>query len=159
MILEQYYVTQPELPIMCCFGRLINNTGGYKSIGFSFESCISGSEKLTDLYATAATAEKVTYRERMGDSYLNADRFVRMSFEGNSARDEKLYVYTDTARNSGYLGISSDIYQCNIYVSANTNYLPTGASLTFHPSYFMFTEKELTLDSVTDLEHVWFDIQ
>jgi hypothetical protein len=155
LIYERYFVTQPSLPVLCCFVRFINHTGGYKDIGYDINACISGKENLTDIYASVQTDEKEEYRARMGDCWHNPDRFAGISYEGKSARKEKLYVYNDSGRNNGGINISSDINQCGIYVSANTNII-NNASRTLRPVFFILTEKELTLDSVSDLERITF---
>lgn len=155
IVYEQFYVTQPSLPVLCCFIRLINNTGGYKNIGYNMNAYLSGRENLTDIYARVTTNEKDEYRLRMGEGWHDADRLVRISREGSSAREEKLYVYTDARRNNGSIGIGGDVNSCNIYCSAWTNLLKD-ASHTMRPVFFILTEKELTLDSLADLERVTF---
>ena len=151
---EQFYVTQPGLPVLCCFVRLINNTGGYKDIGYDINAYISGKENLTDIYALT-TAEKENYRLRMGDAWGGSDRFIRVSYEGKSTRDEKLYMFTDSGRNNGGAGVASDINQCSVWANAGTN-LTNNADRTMRPVFFILTEKELTLDSVIDLDRVTF---
>lgn len=155
---EQYYVTQPSLAVLCYFVRFINNTGGYKHIGYDTNTYISGKDNLSDIYGFVKTDEKEEYRAKMGDTWLGADRLVKISFEGKITRDEKLYVYTDHSRNNGGIGINSDINQCNIYFNGNTNSLFNNTTRTFRPVFYILTEKEITLDSVVDLEKVIFDI-
>jgi hypothetical protein len=158
---ETYYLTQPSLPVLCCFVRFTNNTGGYKHMGYDMSACISCKENgsLSDIYALTRE-DKDEYRARMGDGWYGSDRFIKMLFEGESARPEKLYVFYDPSRNSGGggLGLGSDIHQCSINTNGNTNYLLNGMSHTFRPVFFMLTEKELTFDSVNDLERVFFNI-
>jgi len=156
---EQYYVTQPALPVLCHFVRFINNSGGRRHIGYNLDVTVSGTN-LSDIYAQITSADKQDYRARMGDAWIGAeDRgLVRMSFEGESARTEKLYAFTDAARNSGSINAGSDIYKCSITTGANTNNLLTGEARTFRPLFLMLTEKEITLDSVSDLDRVMFDI-
>ena len=156
MSYEQYYVTRPSLPVLCYFVRLINNTGGYKDIGYDMGAYICGKENLTDIYAQT-TDDKDEYRVRMGDGWSGADRLVRISYENQSVRDEKLYVYTDNnVRNhrSG-MSIGSDINQCSVSIS-NGAAMVNGSSATLSPVFFILTEKELTLDSVTDLDRMKF---
>ena len=152
---ERFYVTQPGLPVLCCFVRFINNTGGYKQIGYDMQACISGTENLKDIYAHTKTHEREEYRIRMGDSWAETDRFVRLSYEGKSARAEKLYVYNDTERNSGGMSVSSDVHHCNVYTSAYIRVI-NGESETLRPVFFILTEKELTLDCVADLNRIIF---
>ncbi|MCL2774288.1 MAG: GNAT family N-acetyltransferase [Oscillospiraceae bacterium] len=153
---EQFYVTKPSLPVLCYFVRLIDNTGGYKDIGYNMDAVLSGKENLTDIYARTQTWEKEEYLVKMGcDSWWDSNKFLRISREGKSAWNEKLYVFTDHERNNGGLGVGGDINVCHIHAGAGTN-LIDNASRTMRPVFFILTEKELTLDSVTDLDRVTF---
>ena len=151
---EQYYVTQPELPVLCYFVKFINNTGGYKHIGYDMNAYISGKENLTDIYARI-TNDNQEYNLRMGDAWSDGDNFIRVSYENKSIRNEKLYIYTDNGRNNGGIGVASDINQCSVWTNANTNIIDGGSS-TLRPVFFILTEKELTGDFVGDLDRVVF---
>jgi hypothetical protein len=118
------------------------------------QATISGAEGLTDIYAQTKTWDKEEERDRMGDSWTEADRLVRISCEGERARDEKLYVYNDTTRDSG-ISVGSDVYHCNVYNHDSARVI-SGESETLRPVFFILTEKELTLDSVTDLNRIKF---
>ena len=138
MSYEQYYVTRPSLPVLCYFVRFINNTGGYKDMGYNMNAFISGKENLTDIYAQVERgAEKEEYRYRMGDVWSDANKLIRISYEDNSIRDEKLYMYSDTERNhrSG-MGISSDINSCSLY-NHNAVYMVNNESATLNPVFFI----------------------
>ena len=150
---ERYYLTQPGLPVLCFFVRFINNTGGYKDIGYNMNAYICGKENLGDVYAQTRTDENEEYRIRMGDSWAGADKFARISYEGKSARDEKLYAYYDSR--GGGISVNSDVNQCGIYASGYANMI-NGASKTLRPLFFILTEKELPFDSVSDLERILF---
>jgi len=117
---------------------------------------IAGKENLTDVYAHTRTEEKDEYRIRMGDSWSETDKFAGISYEGKSARDEKLYVYYDAGRSGGGISVSSDVNQCGIYTGAYTNMI-NGASRALRPVFFILTEKELPFDSVSDLDRVIFE--
>ena len=155
LIYEQFYLTRQGLPVLCCFVKFINNTGGYKDIGYDMQTFISGKENLTDIHAKTKAWDKDEYKYRMGDVWADSDRFVRISYEGKSARDEKLYVFNDSGRNNGGLGISSDINSCSVWTNAGTNLL-NNTDRTMRPVFFMLTEKELTPDSVKDLDRITF---
>ena len=152
---EQYYLTQPSLPVLCVFVKFINNTGEYRHIGYEMNAFLSGKDNISDIYAVIRD-EKEDYCLRMGgDTWSGTDRFVKISHERKSKRDEKLYVFTDTWRNRGGIGVGSDINQGCIWTEASAN-IETGDSIKMRPVFFMFTEKELTLDSVCDLERIVF---
>ncbi|MCL2158370.1 MAG: GNAT family N-acetyltransferase [Oscillospiraceae bacterium] len=151
---EQYYLTLPGVPVLCYFVRFKNLTGGYKHIGYDMNAFISGKENLGDIYART-TSEKEEYNLKMGDAWAESDGLVRISHENASKRSEKLYVYTDTLRNNGGLGVASDINQCSVWANANTN-LKSGESSALRPVFFVLSEKELTRQSLVDLERVKF---
>ena len=103
------------------------------------------------------TEEKDEYRIRMGDdAWHNSDRLIKISYEGKSARDEKLYIYNDAVKNKGSIGLSGDINCCGVNTSANTN-IVSGGNSTLRPVFLILTEKELTLESLIDLERITFD--
>ena len=112
--------------------------------------------ELTDIFAHTTTSEKEEYRIRMGDSWADADRLIRISYEGKSARKEKLYVFTDADRNNGGISVGSDINQCSIFTGAHAR-LVSEENLTLRPVFFILTEKELSIDALTDLDRVMFD--
>ncbi|MCL2813111.1 MAG: GNAT family N-acetyltransferase [Oscillospiraceae bacterium] len=151
---EQYYLTLPGLPVLCYFVRFINNTGGYKHIGYDMTAYISGKENLTDIYARL-TNDNREYDLRLGDAWSDGDNLVRISYENKSRREEKLYVYTDNARNNGGVGVASDINQGGVWTNANTNIAEGGAS-TLRPVFFILTKKELTAECLCDLDRVTF---
>ena len=151
---EQYYLTLPNLPVLCYFVKFINNTGAYKHIGYDMNAYISGKENLGDIYAKTIN-EKDEYDLRIGDAWGGSDKLVKFSFEKNSKRDENLYIFTDNERNNGGLGVSSDINTCCAYTSANTN-IKNGESSSLRPVFFIFTEKELKAEYMCDLERIIF---
>jgi len=151
---EQYYVTQPGLPVLCYFVKFINNTGGYKHIGYDMNAYISGKENLTDIYAHI-TNDNQDYDLRMGDAWGDSDNFIKVSYENKSKRDEKLYVYTDNGRNNGGIGVASDINQGGVWTNGNTNIINGGSSV-MRPVFFILTEKELTVHSIGDLDRIVF---
>ena len=152
---EQYFLTLPGLPVLCYFVRFVNNTGGYKHIGYDMNAYISGKENLGDIYAKI-TRDNGEYDLKMGDDAWNdADNFARISYEGKSRRAEKLYVYSDSGRNNGGLGVASDINQCGIWANANAN-MKNGESAALRPVFFILAEKELTAGHLADLDRVKF---
>ena len=155
---EQYFVTQPSLPVLCHFVRFINNTGGYKSMGYDVNMYTSNGENLGDIFGFATNSERESYRVKMGDIWLGGDKLVKMSFEGKIARNEKLFVYMDAGRNNGSISINSDINQCNVFFSGSAHNMLNNTAWVSRPAFIMLTENEITLDSVTDLERVLFGI-
>ena len=151
---EQYYVTLPGLPVLGYFVKFINNTGGYKHIGYDMNAYISGKENLGDIYAHL-TNDNREYDLRLGDAWSDGDNLVKISYENNSKRGEKLYVYTDNGRNNGGIGVASDINQGSVWTNANTN-IASGKTATLRPVFFIFTHKELTAESLGDLDRVIF---
>ena len=151
---EQYYLTQPGLPVLCYFVKFINNTGGYKHIGYDMNAFITGKENLTDIYAKI-TNDNQDYDLRLGDTWNDSDNFIKVSYEKKSKRGEKLYIYTDNGRNNGGIGVSSDINQGSVWTNGNT-YIIDGGSYAMRPVFFILTEKDITADYIGDLDRIVF---
>jgi len=157
MSYSQYYLTLPGVPVMCHFTRLENNAGRFLDAELYSMLFLSGKEGLTELSATLTTDDKAGYKLRFsGEGHeQNFDRLIAFSRDGDSRRAEKLYVYKDSARDRGKSIVEYDI---NIAFCDYTmkGYVPDGGKHATKPTLCILTEKELTLESLTDLSRIEF---
>lgn len=154
---SQYYMTLPGVPVMCHFTRLSNGTGRSFDAELYSMMYLSGKEGLTDLYASATTGQKTTYRLRMSGEEHNllVDRFAAFSREGCSSRQEKLYVYMDSKRNRGKFSVEGDmnIVYCDLNMKG---FVRDGGQYTTKPLFCIITEKDLDPESLGDLSRIEF---
>ena len=120
---------------------------------------LSGKEGLSDVYAEFSADDKQAYRVRMGEDcwWEEIDRFIAVTREGCPKFAEKLYVFKDVKRDRGEFCTGGDI---NIaYCQSSAKALAVdGGCYTTKPLFLVFTEKELTADSLSDFEKIYFEM-
>jgi len=173
---SQYYLTLPGVPVVCHFMRLENGTGCYLDAELFSMLFISGKEGLADITAALTTQDKTEYSLRFcGDGHeMNFDRLISFSRDGENQRggdnlcdgdnmhggenqrQEKLYVFKDSARDRGKseLGYDINIAYCDYNMKSS---LPDGSHCTTKPIFCILTEKELTLETLADFSRIEFE--
>jgi len=154
----QYYLTLPGVPVLCHFMRLINNSGRYFDAEAFSIMFVSGKDGLSDLFAGFSAERDTQYRLQTGagsEEEHTYDRLIRFSREGSAPRTEKLYVFKDSARDRGKNTYGFDITtaSCEFHMKGR---VPDGGQYTYKPIICILTEKDLTLEALTDLNRIEF---
>jgi len=154
----QYYLTQPGVPVVCHFLRLENGAGRYLDAELFSMLFLSGKDGISDMSAHISTEDKTDYLLRFNDegNEMRFDRLISFSLDGGKARKEKLYVFKDAVRDRGKQVVEYDmnIVFCDFNMKSR---IPDGGFHTTKPIFFILTDKELTLESLTDLERITFE--
>ena len=154
----QYYLTLPGVPVLCHFTRLENGMGRYLDAEMYTMMFLSGKEDLQDLRAAVTAEDKSAYHLKMGrdDREMRFDRLLMLSREGKDPRSEKMYIFKDSVRDRGRQVIGYD--QNIAFYDANMKgRVHDGAYYSTKPVFCILTEKELSLDSLTDLSRISFN--
>ena len=155
---SQYYLTLPGVPIMCHFMRLENGAGRFMDAELYSMLFLSGKEGLPDIVAGLSGEDGIRYDLRFcgGGHELRYDRLIAFSRDGLNKRREKLYVFKDSKRDHGKstLGYDINIAYCDFNMKGS---VPSGGHLTTKPVFCILTEKELTLEALTDLSRIEFN--
>jgi hypothetical protein len=155
---SQYFLTLPGVPVLAHYTRIINDSGHYQELDLEVEAFLSGEEGLKDIYACYTTDDNTDYYLRMGasESDMVFDRFVTLSREGESKRAEKMYIFKDAKRDRGECTLGFDVNHSSINSSAKA-FVENGKQHVTRPLFVILSEKELTLEALTDLERVYFE--
>jgi len=153
----QYYLTLPGVPVMCHFLRLENNAGRYLDAELFTMLNLSGKDGISNMFASTSTRDNTDYFLRFCEEghEMYFDRLVTFSYDGEKARSEKLYVFKDSDRDRGKHTVENDmnIVFCDYNMKGR---VPDGGCHATKPIFCILTDKELTLESLTDLERITF---
>ena len=147
--LESYYLTMPELPVLCHFYRFVNGTGQFREDEVNTIAMLNGGEE-NKLRGRYVNRDNMSYEFCFGgtneaSSYF--ERFIRLQGE----RREYLYIYQDNPK----LEMDGDNKVIGFYAHSKA-YGKDGDTFTSKPVFFITTESELTQDSLEDLRRVKF---
>ena len=106
-----------------------------------------------DFYAENNTHYKL--RDISGEQSLIYERLISFSREGENLRPEKLYIYKDAKRDRGRSFYEFDITTAFCEISTK-GHIPDNSIYTTKPIFCILTEKELTPESLKDLDNIEF---
>ena len=153
---SQYYLTLPDVPVLCHFTRLENGSGRYLEAELYSMAMLAGKDELSELCAEMMEGS-VRCKVRPGDidEEFAFDRLVTVSREGEHPRSEKLYFFKDSVRDNGShrIGMDDSIVYCDFNMK---KCVPDGGCYTTMPLFCILSEKDLTLESLDDLRRVSF---
>jgi RimJ/RimL family protein N-acetyltransferase len=153
----QYYLTLPGVPVLCHFMTLYSGVGRFMDAELYSMAFLSGKDGKSDMLASMATEDNKDYRLRFcGDDHeMNYDRLIAFSRDGETKRQERLYIYKDSIRDRGKLLVAYDIN--TVYCDFNMKgYIADGEQHTTRPVFCILTDKALTLETLTDLSRITF---
>ena len=154
---SQYYLTLPGVPVLCHFFKLENGTGNHVETELTSMLFTSGKEWHPNTIVEMTADDKAKYRLRLsGDGLeMGYDRLISFSRE-KERRPEKLYVYKDSIRDRGKseFGYDINIAYCELSIKGS---MPNTRSYTTKPILCILTEKDLTLEALTDFSKIDFN--
>ncbi|MDR2599048.1 MAG: GNAT family N-acetyltransferase [Oscillospiraceae bacterium] len=157
MKLSSYYLTLPGVPILCQFTKAHNNTGRFIDIKVNTELFLSGKENMTDIYVEFEADYKTKYKIQtgIGDDEYWYDYLAKVTHVGNNPRSESIYIYKNSVRDRGSHYLHHDLNTAGCYFEMRGR-TPNTSTYTTKPIFCILTEKELTIDSLCDLNRIEF---
>ncbi|MCL2409218.1 MAG: GNAT family N-acetyltransferase [Oscillospiraceae bacterium] len=155
---SQYFLTLPGVPVLCHFTRFANNSGLYLSAEEVYTSVfLSGRDGMSDIYASVTNSDKEQFCLRMGgdDMEMPFDKLAVVTREGENPRGEALHIFKDAKRDMGAIEMTNDADHTGIGAELKIS-AEDGGTYTTCPVFLIFAEKDMTLESLTDLENIYF---
>ena len=154
-VYETYYVTQPGLPVLCVFYRVINNTGVYRSDTMEFDFFVNPADNAKDVVVEFNDKNRREYRLRLG-TYDNDGYFENVAKFSSSTRNENMYVFHGNKNNGKTNFLNGDNKNpAFVEVWMETITAPSGV-FTSSPVLFMLTEQDLPREAFDELERLEF---
>jgi len=153
-LFEQYFLTQPGLPILCHFVKLINNTGLFINPRLITQIYPDFGKLSEGKTAKSQFADMLDIKQNLimqGNSSFdsNYDKLAKLS----CGRAENMYIYaTEKIENCS---ISSDNQLSEIYASCRFS-LPNNESYTKKPVFVILTDINLSAETLINLEKISF---
>jgi hypothetical protein len=155
-VLETYYLTLPNLPMLCSFYRFVNGTGMYCNEPIEFAVFVKPANEGEDFYTDMVEKSGHTRRLRFGagaDMEASFENMVKIS----SQRTQKLYFFHGNKNNGKYNELGGDVkFPLVLSTSMEMNAAPDKA-FTSSPMFLLFTADDIGLHDLDDLERVSFD--
>ena len=154
-VYESYFLSLPGLPVLCNFFRFINGTGVFKEANMESETFLKISENIKSTYVEAMNKDRIIYRIRAGtsDQDVNFDGLVKF-ISDDEGRKEKLYIYHKAQGDDSHFWV--DINAVCAVIGTNAAAAP-GRVFTSRPTFYIVTERDLTVEALTDLERICFN--
>jgi len=118
---------------------------------------LSDEQQLPELRAGFSDENKVNYClfDVSGDEEHYYERLIRFAREGEQPRSEKLFVYKDYERDRGKItyGYDMTVAYCEFFSNGR---VPDSRHYTTKPVFCILTDKELTIESLRDLDSIEF---
>jgi hypothetical protein len=147
---ESYFLTMPNLPVLCHFIKFINNRGIFKEERFGTNVSFYGGGELTDLAAVFGGYYNTRHTLRFGVSHNDCDVERALKIE-SAVRSEKMYIYKDA-----YAQVEGDNMTAEYYGEERL-YAEHGKTAVSKPTFVILTDIELPLLSLDSLRRIRFD--
>ena len=153
---SQFYLTLPGVPVMCHFFRVKNDTGRFLDANMYYWLNLSGKEGLKEITAELKEgALECKVHTNGGEESLMYDNLLKVSYNKENPRPEKLYIFKDAKRDKGDNEFEFDIDIATCF-SSMKNSAPDGESFTTLPVFCILTEKDLKAEDLEDLKRISF---
>lgn len=158
MALEQYFLTAPGVPVVCSYCRVINNTGVFKDFRIDTQAFFSGKEGLGEYRLHFRDAQSNAYLLKAGsnDEWYGYEKLVKVSREGSEPHGERLYFYKNAARDCASSSVAMDINSLQAGLDSCVK-VKDGETAATLPLFVVLSEKELTAESLSELDYIQFD--
>ena len=151
IVIKNYYLTLPGLPVLCHFYEAVNLTGQYvKDMGIQTMIVTDICDDLKSVYAELTDEDKRSYRLRAGVNERDIEFEKMVKLMGD--RPEKLYVYTAQDYHTSF-GSSNEFV---IVAAYNEIYKENGGKFVSDPIFMLLSERDFTAENLSDFGHVRF---
>jgi len=151
---KQHFLMLPEVPVICTYIQIEQNSGSYKELDFSIaRSYLKSDNDCADITAKVIKNGKeniISKKDGVGFSFNS--QLLTYSI---SSRKEKLYFYDTNPLSRG--NCENDLFVVSCSYSEEYK-IRNGEIKTLSPKFIIFSELDLKEDSLIDLRNIKFSV-